>query len=545
MGAGQGITFDRRLAPIDCRRSTGSRWLVVSSSGGSMTSNAFFIASSTEGRDHVDDVTSIVEAAGGKAVDWATYFEPGDFVLEKLLGAASRVSMAIIVVTPDDMLQTRDETHLTPRDNIILEIGLFAGRLGIRSVAIVVCPTADGKLPKLPSDLAGLIYLTYDGNVAKSRITLKRQFEQMIARAENFRVYHELRDSLDMNREHLAEIENELSEKYILNKFREIANHARTREVIVQPDEYYSELYRAMDTAGPETSILAVSTFSPQVWTEQPDQQIYLQKNLEAADRGAKIRRIFLQTEAQVGEISSEIAIQLKKNISIRRAPAHISGLTAALEDFVMFLDEKTGKGRIFVADPSPLNPAQIRRGRIVQDYRDRIWMRERFENIWQVSPALRNSSDLEAIVTVPPPKLETRALAAPVVSCEQAANAKGIELQRELKSIVVQTRMGCIAVHTRGDRDVSLRKVKRELGLKEAYLASPEVLQKMGLEPGTVSAVRDPVWSMLNLITKQVLDLDLVSTNDGTLTNYVLFDPQILTTNPRHQVGDFEEDVE
>lgn len=510
-----------------------------------MASNAFFIASSSEGRDRVDEITAIVESAGGVAVDWETYFQPGDFILEKLVGAASKVSMAIIVVTPDDMLHSRDEIHLSPRDNIILEIGLFAGRLGLRSVAIVVCPTDDGKLPKLPTDLAGLIYLTYDkANVAKSRVNLKRQFQHMIARSENYRVFNDLRGALDTNKDHLAEIENDLSEKYILNKFREITNHARTHEVIVQPDEYYSELYRAIDAAGPSTSIFAVSAFSPQVWSSQPDQQIYLQKNIEASARGAKIRRIFLGADTEVANISAEIALQLRNNIAIRKAPSHLGSLAAGMEDFVIFLDEKTSTGRMFIADPSPLNPAQIRRGRIVQDLRERVWMIERFENIWQVSPPLQSDAYLSAAAAVAkPPRLESKTLPYEVISCEQAARAKGIELKHELKTIIVQTRMGNIAVNLRGDREVSLRKVKKELGLKEAYLASAEALARIGISPGRVCPLLEPVWSMLNLVSASVLDLDFVSTNNGSLTGYYTFSPHLITTCSRYQVGDFEEE--
>jgi prolyl-tRNA editing enzyme YbaK/EbsC (Cys-tRNA(Pro) deacylase) len=392
-----------------------------------------------------------------------------------------------------------------------------------------------------------MIFLSFDAsNPARSRVALKRQFTQMIERSENWRVFNELRSALEANREHLAGIENDLSEKYILNKFREIANHARTREVIVQPDEYFSELYRAIDAAGNGTSVLAVSSFSPKVWSEHPDQQIYLEKNLEAAKRGANIRRIFLQSDSDVFKISAEIGRQLRGNISIRRAPHHLSHLSAGVADFVIFKDDQTGTGRVFIADPSPLNPAQIRRGRIVQDLRDRIWLLERFQSIWDVSPPLQSEEEVVRPTAqnalAPPLNLESKKLSRNVITCAEAAAAKGFELRNELKSIVVQTRMGMVAVHLRGDREVSLRKVKRELGLKEAYLASEEMLARIGLSPGIVSAVKEPLWSMTNLLSASVLELEFVSTNDGTLNGYYVFSPQVLATCPRVIIGDFEE---
>jgi prolyl-tRNA editing enzyme YbaK/EbsC (Cys-tRNA(Pro) deacylase) len=395
-----------------------------------------------------------------------------------------------------------------------------------------------------------MIFLSFDAsNPARSRVALKRQFTQMIERSENWRVFNELRSALEANREHLAGIENDLSEKYILNKFREIANHARTREVIVQPDEYFSELYRAIDAAGSGTSVLAVSSFSPKVWSEHPDQQIYLEKNLEAASRGANIRRIFLQSDSEVSKISAEIGRQLRGNISIRRASHHIAHMSAGLEDFVAFRDDRTGTGRDFIADPSPLNPAQIRRGRIVQDLRDRIWLLERFQSIWDVSPPLQSEEEVTrpaaTYAAAAPSNLERKKLPREVITCAEAAAAKGFELRNELKSIVVRTRVGLVAVHLRGDREVSLRKIKRELGLKDAYLASEEVLVKIGLSPGIVCAVREPLWSMPNLLSASVLELDFVSTNDGTLSGYFVFAPQVLTTCPNVRIGDFEEVLE
>jgi predicted nucleotide-binding protein len=59
----------------------------------------------------------------------------------------------IFVFTPDDVLTSRGKKHAVARDNVILELGIFAGRLGIESTFIV---TPRGLDVRLPSDLLGL-----------------------------------------------------------------------------------------------------------------------------------------------------------------------------------------------------------------------------------------------------------------------------------------------------------------------------------------------------------------------------------------------------
>lgn len=79
--------------------------------------------------------------------------------LDKLLKEARHFDFAVLVATADDVTISREITDKTPRDNIILELGIFMGTLG-RERAYVLTP-ADPKPVKLPSDLLGHNYLTY------------------------------------------------------------------------------------------------------------------------------------------------------------------------------------------------------------------------------------------------------------------------------------------------------------------------------------------------------------------------------------------------
>ena len=123
------------------------------------------------------------------------------------------------------------------------------------------------------------------------------------------------------------------------------------------------------------------------------------------------------------------------------------------------------------------------------------------------------------------------------VISCAEAAEAKGIEIGQELKSMVLHTSKGLFVAHLPGDRRIKYRSIKNLLSVREALLASPDTLIKLGLAPGTVCAVREPVWSLPHLISSEILSKNFISTNDGTRGGYLVFSPTLLLKSPRHYV--------
>lgn len=115
-----------------------------------------FIGSSSEGKG----VARALQAellADCEVVLWNQgVFEPSSFTLESLITEAHRSDFAVLVATPDDMRESRGQTTAVPRDNVILEFGLFAGVLGRDRTYVLA---TDGAL--LPTDTLGLTRLTY------------------------------------------------------------------------------------------------------------------------------------------------------------------------------------------------------------------------------------------------------------------------------------------------------------------------------------------------------------------------------------------------
>ena len=85
--------------------------------------------------------------------------------LETLVNSLNEFDFAVLVLTPD-ILTSRGASSDSPRDNVLLELGLFIGYLGRQRTFIVY--NRDNNL-KLQSDLAGVTPADYgdrqDGNI--------------------------------------------------------------------------------------------------------------------------------------------------------------------------------------------------------------------------------------------------------------------------------------------------------------------------------------------------------------------------------------------
>ncbi|TQK44047.1 HIT domain-containing protein [Streptomyces sp. SLBN-118] len=115
-----------------------------------------FIASSTEGRPFAQAVAAVLARQGVEPLLWWSQqcFPPGMTLLDSLLRLINEADGALIIATPDDRTTRRGATSYAPASNVLLEYGLFTGRLGQARVAIVTVGD-----PDLPSDLGGVVNL--------------------------------------------------------------------------------------------------------------------------------------------------------------------------------------------------------------------------------------------------------------------------------------------------------------------------------------------------------------------------------------------------
>jgi predicted nucleotide-binding protein len=119
--------------------------------------SSVFLGSSVEGLPIVDAIVVNLEHAC-EIIPWTTMFDPSDYTLEALETNLDRFDFAVLVLTADDQIASRGVLASAPRDNVLLELGLFIGKLGRRRTIVVTDRSID---LKLPSDLAGLTLASY------------------------------------------------------------------------------------------------------------------------------------------------------------------------------------------------------------------------------------------------------------------------------------------------------------------------------------------------------------------------------------------------
>jgi hypothetical protein len=130
-----------------------------------------FLGSSGEG-SYAARILSDLLSEHVTVIHWARGAEPSETIIEYLERMAHEVQLAALLVTPEDQLASRAKSYDVPRDNVIFELGFFMGALGRANTFIVLEEHDD---LKLPSDLDGVIRLTYPKPVAQDyRSALER-----------------------------------------------------------------------------------------------------------------------------------------------------------------------------------------------------------------------------------------------------------------------------------------------------------------------------------------------------------------------------------
>lgn len=124
-------------------------------------------------------VARFIEHCGLQPVILHEQADQGRTIIEKF-EQTSDVGFAVILLTPDDLGglapaaggTTLDNAKPRARQNVILELGYFIGKLGRKGV----CALKKGDVD-LPSDFSGVVYTPYDGADEGWKIKLAREMK--------------------------------------------------------------------------------------------------------------------------------------------------------------------------------------------------------------------------------------------------------------------------------------------------------------------------------------------------------------------------------
>jgi len=131
--------------------------------------SSVFIGSSAEGLKIAKHLQVLLDHSCEVTIWSQGVFGLNKGSLEALVNALDGFDFAILVLTADDLVTSRDVSTAAPRDNVLFELGLFMGGLGKNRTFIVYDRS---KSLKLPSDLAGVTAATFElhsnGNLQSS-----------------------------------------------------------------------------------------------------------------------------------------------------------------------------------------------------------------------------------------------------------------------------------------------------------------------------------------------------------------------------------------
>ena len=159
-----------------------------------------FIASSGKSRDWATDLQESLDRITSDNFEFEVWhqdiFQPSSFVLIDLVRKAASSSAAIFIFGPDDQIEINNQIKSITRDNVIFELGLFTGHIGLDKV-ILITPK-DNENYRLMTDADGLTTLRFsfkahsDGNriaaLGPTANRIKRHIEKVLSPGEPLNV---------------------------------------------------------------------------------------------------------------------------------------------------------------------------------------------------------------------------------------------------------------------------------------------------------------------------------------------------------------------
>lgn len=145
-----------------------------------------FIGSSTEGLPIAEAVQGNVWRVAEVTVWTQGVFKPSRGSLDSILSKLNDQDFGLFVFSPDDVLQMRGNASNAIRDNVLLELGVFIGRLGAERCYFLI-PHGTGETLHIPTDLVGINPLYYendrsDGNWAAATGAASAEIKSEVTR---------------------------------------------------------------------------------------------------------------------------------------------------------------------------------------------------------------------------------------------------------------------------------------------------------------------------------------------------------------------------
>jgi len=207
-----------------------------------------FIGSSSEGLDIAYAVQEELEHNAYPTVWSQGIFQLSSNILDDLLKILDITDFGIFVFSADDVLKIRDQQVLSVRDNVLLELGLFIGRLG-KERSFIIIPRNNDQL-HLPTDLLGITPATFNPDREDIQAALGpacNKIRKVIRELGKIRKSNNSTVVLSKEREKFTAVRKGKATKKIAQQ----QNASRLQRGQRTPEKaYYQPILRALDELG-------------------------------------------------------------------------------------------------------------------------------------------------------------------------------------------------------------------------------------------------------------------------------------------------------
>lgn len=119
-----------------------------------------FIASSTEGIPVAEAVNIKLENEL-KVKQWDNAFDLSSLTINRLIEMSKEYDYGVFVFHKDDTAIIKGKDYNVVRDNVLFELGLFIGALGLENCFVLIPKSVENNF-RLPTDLSGITLSFYD-----------------------------------------------------------------------------------------------------------------------------------------------------------------------------------------------------------------------------------------------------------------------------------------------------------------------------------------------------------------------------------------------
>jgi len=170
-----------------------------------------FIASSTEALSVAEAVHIKLEQEFRVKL-WENAFNLSSITITTLIGKTKEADYSVFVFHPDDKILIREKEYSSVRDNVLLELGMFIGALGIERCFILV-PKSSKTIFRMPTDLSGVTISFYDDqeeNYVDAVTSSCAKIKQAIKKLESKKIKTESKTEVEILKQQINSVQTEI-----------------------------------------------------------------------------------------------------------------------------------------------------------------------------------------------------------------------------------------------------------------------------------------------------------------------------------------------